>query len=197
MVSNVVGALPAGPTDTSEQIGGLIRAQAGLFVPGSGSGDKVPIMAEPKEYVLNKNAVAALGGERALDNLNFNVAPRFGGRMALNEDPLSSRMSGLYYATGSPELDELLQKMREKEEERKAKKSRKKELFGPALLPCLLAQPYLREWMWQAKSGKHTNNSRRANISMGPGVRDRPQVHLFRPHCARIRASGLSKWGAA
>jgi len=129
MVSNVVGALPAGPTDTSEQIGGLIRAQAGLFVPGSGSGDKVPIMAEPKEYVLNKNAVAALGGERALDNLNFNVAPRFGGRMALNEDPLSSRMSGLYYATGSPELDELLQKMREKEEERKAKKAEKRALW--------------------------------------------------------------------
>ena len=129
MVSNVVGALPAGPTDTSEQIGGLIRAQAGLFVPGSGSGHKVPIMAEPKEYLLNKNAVAALGGERALDNLNFNVAPRFGGRMALNEDPLSSRMSGLYYATGSPELDELLQKMREKEEERKAKKAEKRALW--------------------------------------------------------------------
>ena len=145
MVSNVVGALPMGPTDTvqwqtghpdhqiggvvSQQIGGLIRAQGGLSVPGSGSGDKIPIMAEPNEYVLNKNAVAALGGERALDNLNFNVAPRFGGRMALNEDPLSSKMSGLYYATGSPELDELLQKMREKEEKRKAKKAEKRALW--------------------------------------------------------------------
>ena len=136
IAGNIVGALPGGKGKSNKgdggtwvQKGGLIRAQGGLFVPGTGSGDSVPAMLEPKEYVLNRNAVAAMGGPAALDKINFGAAPRFGGRMALNEDPLSSRMTGLYYATGSPELDELLEKMRVKEEKRKAKKAEKRALW--------------------------------------------------------------------
>jgi len=125
IATNIVGTMPGG----KKQKGGFIHAQGGLSVPGSGSGDKIPIMAEPHEYVLNRNAVAAMGGPAALDKINFGAAPRFGGRMALNEDPLSSRMSGLYYATGSPELDELLESMRAKEEKRKAKKAEKRALW--------------------------------------------------------------------
>ena len=74
-------------------------------------------------------SVAAMGGARALDNLNFNMAPRFGNKMAVNEDPFSSKMSGLYYATGSPELEELAAKMRAKDEKRAAKKAEKRALW--------------------------------------------------------------------
>jgi len=129
IASNIVGTLPGGPTDTSKRTGGLIRAQAGLFVPGTGSGDTVRANLEPGEYVLNRNAVAAMGGERALNKINFSAAPRFGNKMRVNEDPFSSRMSGLYYATGSPELEELAAKMREKDEERAAKKAEKRALW--------------------------------------------------------------------
>jgi TP901 family phage tail tape measure protein len=133
IATNIVGTMPGGKKTGGGkkglQSGGFIHAQGGLSVPGSGSGDKIPIMAEPNEYVLNRNAVAAMGGPAALDKINFGAAPRFGGRMALNEDPLSSRMSGLYHATGSPELDELIGQMRAKEEERQAKKAEKRALW--------------------------------------------------------------------
>lgn len=51
------------------------------WVPGSGDGDKVPAMLEPGEYVVNKKAAAKYSG--ALDQMNFQSAPRFqnGGRM--------------------------------------------------------------------------------------------------------------------
>jgi hypothetical protein len=126
IATNMVEAVPGMP---KKRMGGLIRAQAGLSVPGSGTGDKIPIMAEPNEYVLNKNAVAAMGGAQALDKLNFNMAPRFGNKMSVNEDPFSSKMSGLYYATGSPELEELAAKMRAKDEKRAAKKAEKRALW--------------------------------------------------------------------
>ena len=53
-----------------------IESQRGAFVPGSGTGDKVPAMLESKEYVLNRNAVAAVGKEN-LDAINFRMFPRF------------------------------------------------------------------------------------------------------------------------
>tara|TARA_Y100000310_G_scaffold118526_1_gene117415 strand:+ start:2259 stop:4091 length:1833 start_codon:yes stop_codon:yes gene_type:complete len=58
------------------QAGGVLRAQGGIRVPGAGTGDKVPAMLEPGEYVLNRRAVDAIG-VRTLNNLNFNTAPRF------------------------------------------------------------------------------------------------------------------------
>lgn len=46
-------------------------------VPGKGSGDKIPALLEPQEYVLNKNAVRGLGGPAVLDKINFGMYPRF------------------------------------------------------------------------------------------------------------------------
>ena len=58
------------------QTGGTIHAQDGVWVPGSGSGDRVPAMLEPGEFVVNRNAAKQYGG--LLEHLNWNVAPRFG-----------------------------------------------------------------------------------------------------------------------
>lgn len=59
-----------------------IGAQRGAFIGhGAMSGDSVPAMLERGEYVLNRNAVAAVG-RGSLDQLNYRVAPRgmqFGG----------------------------------------------------------------------------------------------------------------------
>ena len=46
-------------------------------VPGQGTGDKVPALLEPNEYVLNRNAVRGLGGPAVLDKINFGMYPRF------------------------------------------------------------------------------------------------------------------------
>lgn len=59
------------------QTGGVIRAQNGMYISGSGSGDKYPALLENGEYVLNRQAVMAMGGPSALDTLNFSMAPRF------------------------------------------------------------------------------------------------------------------------
>jgi len=58
-----------------KQKGGVIRAQNGMFVSGTGSGDKYPALLENGEYVLNRRAVMAMGGPAALDTLNFSMAP--------------------------------------------------------------------------------------------------------------------------
>jgi TP901 family phage tail tape measure protein len=58
------------------QTGGAIHAQDGVWVPGSGSGDRVPAMLEPGEFVVNRNAAKQYGG--LLEHLNWNAAPRFG-----------------------------------------------------------------------------------------------------------------------
>ena len=68
----------------AQQKGGLIKAQNGMYISGGRTGDKNPAMLEDGEYVLNRNAVKALGGPSAIDGLNFGIAPRFqsGGRLA-------------------------------------------------------------------------------------------------------------------
>jgi hypothetical protein len=59
--------------------------QSGSLVPGSGSGDKIPAMLEPNEYVLNRNAVSAIGVGN-LDKIN-NKYKRFqqGGVVGANQ----------------------------------------------------------------------------------------------------------------
>lgn len=47
-------------------------------IRGSGIGDKVSILAEPGEYMLNKNATKAMGGPKVLDQINHGMFPRFG-----------------------------------------------------------------------------------------------------------------------
>ena len=173
IATNIVGTMPGG----KKQKGGFIHAQAGLSVPGSGSGDKIPIMAEPNEYVLNRNAVAAMGGPAALDKINFGAAPRFGGRMALNEDPLSSRMSGLYHATGSPELDELIGQMRAKEEARQAKKAEKRALWTS--FATMLASAAVFKGMDAASDKFGDWKANRAGTRMGnkPDTGEWPTAH--------------------
>lgn len=58
------------------QRGGIIYASMGTLVPGSGNGDKVPAMLEPGEVVINKKAVAAMGGARKANSINRAI-PRF------------------------------------------------------------------------------------------------------------------------
>ena len=79
------------------QEGGIPRFQSGVtspWVPGSGSGDKIPAMLEPGEFVINRNAAQKYGG--LLTDINFNKAPRFqtggipGYTQGLTEDPLYS-----------------------------------------------------------------------------------------------------------
>ena len=66
-----------------KQRGGIIEAQNGMYISGGRTGDKNPAMLEDGEYVLNRNAVKAMGGPGALDSINFSAAPRFsrGGRL--------------------------------------------------------------------------------------------------------------------
>ena len=55
-----------------------VAMQRGGMVPGRGTGDKVPVLAEPGEGFLNSRLVRAMGGKRAIDALNAMV-PRFQG----------------------------------------------------------------------------------------------------------------------
>lgn len=56
-----------------------LKAKNGTYIPGNTNidGDRVHVLAEPGEYMLNKNAVAAVGGPKELDKLNFKQFPRF------------------------------------------------------------------------------------------------------------------------
>lgn len=48
---------------------GQLKFASGGMVPGSGSGDKVPALLEPGEFVLNKNAVQSIGLQK-VDSVN-------------------------------------------------------------------------------------------------------------------------------
>ena len=52
------------------------KQRGGTIDLGAPSGDSVPAMLEKGEYVLNRNAVRAIGTS-TLDSLNFSMAPRF------------------------------------------------------------------------------------------------------------------------
>lgn len=75
--SLVEGFGSASAIPVPRQKGGIIRAQSGMYISGSGSGDKYPALLENGEYVLNRRAVMAMGGPASLDQLNFAMAPRF------------------------------------------------------------------------------------------------------------------------
>lgn len=53
-------------------------ADKGGPIGGSGIGDKISILAEPGEYMLNRNAARAMGGPKVLDQINHGMYPRFG-----------------------------------------------------------------------------------------------------------------------
>ena len=58
----------------TNQVRGL--QTGGVIVPGQGDGDKVPALLEPGEVVLNKKAVAAMGGASRANSINQKI-PRF------------------------------------------------------------------------------------------------------------------------
>ena len=115
----------------NNQRGGIIGAEKGMYISGNRTGDKNPALLEDGEYVLNKKAVKAMGGPSALNNLNFGMAPRFGGgfqhggSMFLNESVTSPRMSGFFLTSDNPELAEARDEARKKYEERQRKKAEK------------------------------------------------------------------------
>ena len=120
---NMAGA--AGSAPAPKQKGGFIRAQSGMYISGNGSGDKYPAMLENGEYVLNRNAVMAMGGPSELDKLNFSMAPRFasGGSFATELTGLKSMEEGM--TTYGLENSKLYNELRDVEKAKQAEKRRK------------------------------------------------------------------------
>ena len=69
------------PSKPSGGKGGGGKARFGGPVPGIGYGDSVPMLLDPREYVLSPEAVQALGGYKVLDRLNA-IRARGGGGVA-------------------------------------------------------------------------------------------------------------------
>ena len=120
---NMAGA--AGSVPAPKQKGGFIRAQSGMYISGTGSGDKYPALLENGEYVLNRNAVMAMGGPSELDKLNFSMAPRFasGGSFATELNDLNSMEEGM--TTYGLENSKLYNELRDVERAKQAEKRRK------------------------------------------------------------------------
>jgi hypothetical protein len=134
-MSNITGLMGMGVSKDfrtgiggNNRVGGFIGAQNGMYVStGASSGDSVPAMLEKGEYVLNRKAVAGMGGARNVDKVNFGAFPRQGGgSMSVNESVNSNRMSGFFLASDNPELAEARDKAREEYDKRMAKKAEKK-----------------------------------------------------------------------
>ena len=113
---------------------GFRKSQRGSFIPGSGTGDKVPALLEPGEYVMNRKAVKGIG-RSTLDQMNFGAFPRFanGGSMGLDESVHSSRMSGFFLASDNPELAEAREAERARQAEKAEKSAQKKQLLSTFL----------------------------------------------------------------
>jgi len=117
--------IPGVQAAAGKQKGGIIRAQSGMYVSGTGSGDKYPALLENGEYVLNRRAVMAMGGPATLDTLNFSMAPRFasGGSFQAELTDLAAMESGMttYGLEQSKLYGELRDEQRAKAEEKRRK----------------------------------------------------------------------------
>jgi hypothetical protein len=79
-VSSLMNAVTAGTVSGSTtQMRPRPGFQSGSRVPGSGTGDVVPAMLEPGEYVVNRKA--AENNMPLLNSLNFGAYPRFGAQV--------------------------------------------------------------------------------------------------------------------
>lgn len=118
--------VPNLPT-AGKQKGGYIRAQSGMYISGTGSGDKYPALLENGEYVLNRKAVMAMGGPAALDTLNFSAAPRFaaGGSFGNNFSDISSMESNM--TTYGLEQSQLYNELRDSERQKQQEAIRKRQ----------------------------------------------------------------------
>lgn len=70
------------------------QAQDGVIVPGTGDGDKIPILAEPGEGIINKKAVQALGGPKAIERIN-RAFPRFASGGVVGNLPIMQEIQTL------------------------------------------------------------------------------------------------------
>jgi len=129
-VSGLFGSDYTGISTGGQQRGGFIHAQNGMYISGNRYGDRNPALLEDGEYVLNRNAVRALGGPGSIDQLNFGMAPRFqaGGSAFINEEIDSSRLSGMFFASANPELMEARDAARARAERRRMKRAEKRAL---------------------------------------------------------------------
>jgi hypothetical protein len=169
--TSIVGMFPGGKgkTDTKQK-GGFIHAQNGMFVSGSGNGDRYPSMLEAGEYVLNRNAVNALGGPGSLDSINFGAAPRFqaggGHRMNLAEKLPSTHMSGLFLSQGNPEYDDIaaaaVARLQKKQE-----KYQKKEDLKAMLMSTLISAGINAAAGWAGSKMEGMNWGRNTTTSTG------------------------------
>ena len=134
-----------------KQKGGVIRAQAGMYISDAGrTGDVNPAMLEDGEYVLNRKTVKALGGPKEIDKLNFGAFPRFGagtrrfadggntGSMqaaASMNEPFAQLSE--FGKENNPEYQKYLDRIREEQAKKDAKKAQKdalvRSLIGTAL----------------------------------------------------------------
>lgn len=78
-----------------------LAAQAGAIIGGSGTGDKIPALLEPGEVVVNRRAVAAMGGPDAFHAATNLAIPRFaaGGGPTVSERLASIMAAAQYRAT--------------------------------------------------------------------------------------------------
>jgi TP901 family phage tail tape measure protein len=119
---------------SGNQKGGYIRAQSGMYISGTGSGDKYPALLENGEYVLNRKAVMAMGGPAEIDKLNFSMAPRFasGGSFASEFTDLQSMEAGMTTAglENSKLYGELRDIERQKQEQKRQKDRQRKQMIA-------------------------------------------------------------------
>jgi hypothetical protein len=125
------------------QKGGIIRAQAGMYISDAGrTGDVNPAMLEDGEYVLNRKTVEALGGPKEIDKLNFGAFPRFGaGTRKFADGGNTGSMQAAasmgepfgqlseFGKENNPEYQKYLEKAIEEKAKRDAKKKAKKDLI--------------------------------------------------------------------
>jgi hypothetical protein len=134
MGMSIPGISNAAASGGMKQKGGYIRAQSGMYISGTGSGDKYPALLENGEYVLNRRAVMAMGGPASLDKLNFSMAPRFasGGSFASELTDLKSMEEGMTTAglENSKLYGELRDVERQKQEEKRQKDRQRKQMIA-------------------------------------------------------------------
>jgi len=125
------------------QKGGVIHAQAGMYISDAGrNGDVNPAMLEDGEYVLNRKTVEALGGPKEIDKLNFGAFPRFGaGTRKFADGGNTGSMQAAasmgepfgqlseFGKENNPEYQKYLEKAIEEQAKRDAKKKAKKDLI--------------------------------------------------------------------
>ena len=96
-VSSLMNAVTAGTVQGAATQMRPKYFQSGSRVPGSGTGDIVPAMLEPGEYVVNRKA--AENNMPLLNSLNFGAYPRFGaqeGGLTPNQFRYTDRASELF-----------------------------------------------------------------------------------------------------